>query len=159
TAPTPPRRIPTSCSSSTPTPRRRSAWSGTITTSCAARPTDGSSPIAASSRKTPSPAGVVPRRPDPRRCRVPRIDLGRFGAVISPATEGFVDQAVELDRLGFSTIWLTGGQMSHLGQVSEVVQATQSARIATGIISVDRFSAADVAELYAELEGVAPGRF
>ncbi|HKA04999.1 MAG TPA: TIGR03620 family F420-dependent LLM class oxidoreductase [Acidimicrobiales bacterium] len=90
---------------------------------------------------------------------MPRIDLGRFGAVISPATEGFVDQAVELDRLGFSTIWLTGGQMSHLGQVSEVVQATQSARIATGIISVDRFSAADVAELYAELEGVAPGRF
>jgi probable F420-dependent oxidoreductase len=90
---------------------------------------------------------------------VPRIDLGRFGAVISPATEGFVDQAVELERLGFATIWLTGGPMSDLGQVSEVVQATRSARIATGIISVDRFPATDVTELYAELEGLAPGRF
>jgi probable F420-dependent oxidoreductase len=90
---------------------------------------------------------------------VPRIDLGRFGAVVSPGSADFVDQAVQLEGLGFSTIWLTGGPMSHLGQVSEVVQATSTARVATGIISVDRFPAADVAELYAELEGLAPGRF
>ncbi len=90
---------------------------------------------------------------------MPRINLGRFGAVVSPAAEGFVDHAVELEGLGFSTIWLTGGPMTSLGLVSEVVQATTSARIATGIISVDRFPAADVAELYAELEAMAPGRF
>jgi probable F420-dependent oxidoreductase len=90
---------------------------------------------------------------------VARIDLGRFGAVVSPANADFVDQAVQLEGLGFSTIWLTGGPMSHLGQVSEVVQATSTARVATGIISVDRFPTADVAELYAELEGMAPGRF
>jgi len=90
---------------------------------------------------------------------VPRIDLGRFGAVVSPGDEDFVEQAIELEGLGFSTIWLTGGPMSRLAQVSEVVQATSTARIATGIISVDRFPAADVGELYAELEGLAPGRF
>jgi probable F420-dependent oxidoreductase len=90
---------------------------------------------------------------------MPRIDLGRIGAVVSPATEGFVDQAIELERLGYSTIWLTGGPLAHLGQITEVVQATTSAKIATGVISVDRFPAADVAELYAELEAVAPGRF
>lgn len=90
---------------------------------------------------------------------MPRIDLGRFGAVVSPASADFVDHAVQLEQLGFSTIWLTGGPMAHLGQVSEVVQATSTARIATGIISVDRFPAADVAELYAELDGLAPGRF
>ena len=90
---------------------------------------------------------------------MPRIDLGRFGAVVSPATDGYVDLAVQLEGLGFSTIWLTGGPMSHLGQVTELVEATSTARIAPGIISVDRFAAADVAELYAELEGTAPGRF
>ena len=90
---------------------------------------------------------------------MPRIELGRFGAVVSPASADFVDHAVQLEALGFSTIWLTGGPMVNLGQVSEVVQATSTARVATGIISVDRFPAADVAELYAELEGLAPGRF
>jgi len=90
---------------------------------------------------------------------VPRIDLGRFGAVVSPATDGFVDLAAQLEGLGFSTIWLTGGPMSRLGQVTELVEGTSTARIAPGIISVDRFPAADVAELYAELEGTAPGRF
>jgi probable F420-dependent oxidoreductase len=90
---------------------------------------------------------------------VPRIDLGPDGAVVSPDTEGFVELAVELERMDFSTIWITGGPMAHLGQVAEVVQATTTAKIATAIISVDRFPAADVAELYAELEASAPGRF
>jgi probable F420-dependent oxidoreductase len=90
---------------------------------------------------------------------MPRIDLGRIGAVVSPATDGFVDQAVELERLGYSTIWVTGGPLAHLGQVSELVQTTTSARIATGILSVDRFPAADVAQLYAELQAAAPDRF
>jgi probable F420-dependent oxidoreductase len=90
---------------------------------------------------------------------VPRIELGGHGAVVSPATEGFVELAVELEKMDFSAIWIVGGPMAHLGQVTDVVQATRTARVATGIISVDRFPAADVAELYAELEGAAPGRF
>jgi probable F420-dependent oxidoreductase len=70
-----------------------------------------------------------------------------------------MELAVELEGMDFSTIWMSGGPMSHLGQVTDVVQATTTARVATGIISVDRFPAADVAELYAELEAVTPGRF
>ena len=90
---------------------------------------------------------------------MPTIDLGPAGAVLSPAEEGFVDTAVELERVGYSTIWLTGGPLSELSQIADVVRATGTARIATGIISVDRFPAEDVAALYAELEREQPGRF
>jgi alkanesulfonate monooxygenase SsuD/methylene tetrahydromethanopterin reductase-like flavin-dependent oxidoreductase (luciferase family) len=90
---------------------------------------------------------------------MPRVDLGSVGAVLSPAEDGFVDTAVELERLGFTTIWLTGGPLSELSQVTAVVRATGTARIATGIIPVDRFPSEDVAALYVELEREQPGRF
>jgi probable F420-dependent oxidoreductase len=90
---------------------------------------------------------------------MPTIDLGAYGAVLSPADEGFVETAGELERLGFSTIWLTGGPMADLGQLAAVVRATGSARIASAIIAVDRFAADAVAALYTELEGEQPGRF
>jgi probable F420-dependent oxidoreductase len=87
------------------------------------------------------------------------IDLGATGAVLSPAQDGFVDMAVELERLGYSTIWLTGGPMSSLSQVADVVRATRHARVATGIIAVVRFSADEVIALYEELERDHSGRF
>jgi probable F420-dependent oxidoreductase len=91
---------------------------------------------------------------------VTKIELGSIGAVIDPgAGHGFVDTAVELETLGYSTIWLTGGPMDSLDQIAEVVRATKRARVASGIISVDRFPADDVAALYAELESTHPGRF
>jgi probable F420-dependent oxidoreductase len=88
---------------------------------------------------------------------VTRIDLGATGAVLSPAEPGFEATAAELERLGYSTIWLTGGPMTALSQVADVVAATGSARVATGIIPVDRFSSDDVAALYRQLES--DGRF
>jgi probable F420-dependent oxidoreductase len=90
---------------------------------------------------------------------MPKVDLGPFGAVVSPGEESFVDTARALESLGFSTIWLTGGPLSRLDQVRDVVTATRHARVATGIISVDRFPAEDVVELYTDLERDHPGRF
>src|SRR4029079_13338635 len=87
------------------------------------------------------------------------IDLGPTGAVLSPDAQGFATTAAELERIGYDTIWLTGGPMERLAQIAEAVAATETARIATGIIPVDRFPSADVAALYAELEASAPGRF
>ena len=87
------------------------------------------------------------------------IDLGPTGAVLSPGEEGFAATAGELERIGYSTIWLTGGPMEALSQVADAVTATDSARIATGIIPVDRFRSEDVAALYKRLEADAPGRF
>jgi probable F420-dependent oxidoreductase len=90
---------------------------------------------------------------------MPKIDLGHFGAVLSPAADDFVDTAVRLEGLGYSTIWLTGGPLSDLAQIAEVVEATETARVARGIIPVDRFPSQDVAALYARLEQAEPGRF
>ncbi|MPY93969.1 MAG: TIGR03620 family F420-dependent LLM class oxidoreductase [Acidimicrobiia bacterium] len=86
------------------------------------------------------------------------IDLGPLGAVLSPAGEGFVETAVELEGLGFSTIWVTGGPMSSLDQLADVVRATRTARVASGIIPVDSFGADDVIALYQDLERDHPGR-
>jgi probable F420-dependent oxidoreductase len=91
---------------------------------------------------------------------VTKIELGPVGAVVNPGPgHGFVDTAVELEGLGYSTIWLTGGPLEGLDQIAEVVRATKRARVASGIIPVDRFPADDVAALYAELEAAEPGRF
>ena len=87
------------------------------------------------------------------------IDLGPLGAVLSPDAAGFPTTAAELERIGYDTIWLTGGPMERLEQIGEAVAATTTARIATGIIPVDRFPSADVAALYDGLETTAPGRF
>ena len=64
---------------------------------------------------------------------MPKIDLGHFGAVLSPAADDFVDTAVHLEGLGYSTIWITGGPLSDLSQIAEVFDATERVRVATGI--------------------------
>ena len=90
---------------------------------------------------------------------MPKIELGRIGAVLSPGDDGFVDTAVVLENLGFPSIWLTGGPMTSLDQIAEVIHATQSSRVASGIIAVDRFPADDVIALFTDLEASDPGRF
>jgi probable F420-dependent oxidoreductase len=91
---------------------------------------------------------------------MPKIELGPIGVALSPAVgSGFVDAAVELEALGYSTIWITGGPLQNLGQVADVVRATYRVRVATGILSVDRFGAEAVAHLYADLQATNPDRF
>jgi probable F420-dependent oxidoreductase len=67
--------------------------------------------------------------------------------------------AATVERLGYSTVWLTGGPMTSLDQVRQVVAATETVKVATGIIAVVRFPADDVVALYADLERDHPGRF
>src|SRR5258708_1565539 len=88
-----------------------------------------------------------------------KIELGSIGAVLSPGDSAFVDTAVQLEELGYETIWLTGGPLQSLSQIADVVLATKRARRASAVISVDRFGADDVSDLYAHLEGAHPGRF
>lgn len=91
---------------------------------------------------------------------MPKIELGTVGAVLNPGGgSAFIDTAVELEELGYPTIWLTGGPLRSLSQIADVVRATKRARVASGIISVDRFNADEVAALYTDLEAAHPGRF
>jgi probable F420-dependent oxidoreductase len=88
-----------------------------------------------------------------------QLELGPVGAALSPGQGGFVDAAVELEDMGYSTIWITGGPLDDLGQVVAVVRGTQRVRVATGIVSVDRFGSDAVSALYSDLEATHPGRF
>jgi probable F420-dependent oxidoreductase len=90
---------------------------------------------------------------------MPKIEMGSIGAVLSPGDSAFVDTAVQLEELGYQTIWVTGGPLRSLSQIADVVRATKRARVASAIISVDRFGAGQVAALYADLEAAYPGRF
>jgi probable F420-dependent oxidoreductase len=89
-----------------------------------------------------------------------KIELGSVGAVVQPSKDdAFVDAAVQLEQLGFSSIWVIGGPLEGLSQLGQLVEGTQTARIASGIIAVDRFAVDDVAAFYAEIEAAHPGRF
>jgi probable F420-dependent oxidoreductase len=90
---------------------------------------------------------------------MPTIDLGAVGVVLSPASNGLAAAAREVEALGYSALWLTGGPLQSLDQVREVVEATSRIRVATGILAVDRFPAADATALYSDLEASHPGRF
>jgi probable F420-dependent oxidoreductase len=91
---------------------------------------------------------------------VAKIELGRIGAVLQPDADGaYVDAAPLLEEQGYGTIWLSGGPITDLDQVAAVVRATTTARVATGILAVDRFGSDEVLALWAELEASAPGRF
>src|SRR6266498_1450796 len=89
-----------------------------------------------------------------------KLDLGPVGVQVTPGDgQDFLAATGELEALGYATIWLSGGPMKSLDQIREVVAATRNVRVASGIISVDRFDRAAVAATYAELEAAHPGRF
>jgi probable F420-dependent oxidoreductase len=89
-----------------------------------------------------------------------KLDLGSIGVSLNVTPDdAYLEQAGELERLGYSAIWLSGGQIDSLSRITKVVQATTSARVVTGILSPDVYDADAVAALYANLESAAPGRF
>jgi probable F420-dependent oxidoreductase len=91
---------------------------------------------------------------------VTRLEIGRFGVVVNPGHgDAFLGAVAELETLGYSAIWVTGGPLEDLQQLADVVRATRGIRVGSAILSVDRFSSADVAALYADLEATDPGRF
>ncbi|WP_345603466.1 LLM class flavin-dependent oxidoreductase [Pseudonocardia adelaidensis] len=67
--------------------------------------------------------------------------------------------AEELERLGYSTLWMAGGPGNNLPQIDNVVRGTSRIGVASGILSVDRVPAAEVTAAYAALEQAHPGRF
>lgn len=90
---------------------------------------------------------------------MPKLDLGRFGAMLALDVDDLGVDARRLEELGFTTLWLPGGPLESLDQIAQVVRATEAVKVASGIIPVDRFPAAEVIALYHELEATHPGRF
>lgn len=68
------------------------------------------------------------------------------------------DEAREIERLGYGTIWL-GGSPKHLGPIRKVLDATENITVATGIVNIWNTDAAAIADEFHELEQDFPGRF
>ncbi len=89
-----------------------------------------------------------------------KLDLGPVGLTVEVQADGrHLEEAAALERIGYSAIWLRGGQIDNLRRIAEVVRATTSVPVVPGIISVDVYAPAEVSRLYAELQASAPGRF
>jgi probable F420-dependent oxidoreductase len=81
--------------------------------------------------------------------------LGRFGLTVDP--EGF-GSAAELERLGFTTLWIVGGQLDRLERLDDLIHATERAVVGSAIIPPEVYDAASVTALFHRAEAVAPGR-
>jgi probable F420-dependent oxidoreductase len=86
--------------------------------------------------------------------------LGAASSNLNTAEPGVAAAAAsELEDLGYSTLWLAGGQGNNLTKIADVVRATSRIGVASGILSVDRVPASEVAAAYTTLARTHPGRF
>ena len=84
------------------------------------------------------------------------LGLGRTGIVVDVG-HAYLDDACELESLGYSSLWLAGGQIDRLSRLSDLVNATETATVVPGIVPVEKFGAAETGALVDELEP--SGRF
>jgi len=88
------------------------------------------------------------------------LDFGAFGITTGlDSSPQSLDAARAAEELGYPAIWLSGGPLPGLQTIADVVEATSTIKFVTGILSVDKFSAAEVTSAYAALAAAAPGRF
>lgn len=75
------------------------------------------------------------------------------------SSEHSMEAARAAEELGYPTLWLSGGPLPGLQTIVDLIGATNSIKIASGILAVGKYSAADVSTTYAAVEASAPGRF
>jgi probable F420-dependent oxidoreductase len=89
-----------------------------------------------------------------------KLSLGPIGIALNvSAGDTYLKEAAEAEQLGYSAIWLPGGQIDSLDRIAKIVGATRSVPVVPGIIPLDVYRAAAVAALYAQLQASAPDRF
>jgi len=84
------------------------------------------------------------------------IDLGRFGYFGMSATP---EQAQEIERLGYGTVWIAGSPPAELSFVEPLLEATTTLKVATGIVNIWTAAAKPVAESFHRINAAHPGRF
>lgn len=85
------------------------------------------------------------------------VNLGPAGVALT-VSDTYLDEAAELERLGYSAVWLPGGQIDRLDRLADLVRATTTVCVASAIISLDVYPPDAVASFYAGQEAAAPGR-
>jgi probable F420-dependent oxidoreductase len=92
------------------------------------------------------------------------VNLGRVGvwwsATWRQADDGSTDVAAELEGLGYSTLWSSGGFEPGLAKRFEsLLSATTRLCVASGIVSIWATSPDEIARAVADLDARYPGRF
>jgi probable F420-dependent oxidoreductase len=87
-----------------------------------------------------------------------KLGLGPVGIALS-VSDSYLTQAGQAEQLGYSAVWLPGGQIDNLGRLADLVAATTAIRVGSAIVSLDVYSPGEIVGLYAQLEETAPGRF
>ncbi|OHU99959.1 LLM class F420-dependent oxidoreductase [Mycobacterium talmoniae] len=84
-------------------------------------------------------------------------ELGSYGVwTMGPIRP---EQAVEIERLGYGTVWVGGSPAADLAFVEPILEATSTLQVATGIVNIWSAQAQPVAESYHRIEEAHPGRF
>jgi probable F420-dependent oxidoreductase len=83
-------------------------------------------------------------------------DLGRFGFFGLGSTP---EQAQEIERLGYGTIWIGGSPPAELSFVEPLLESTTTLKVATGIVNIWTAAAKPVAESFHRINTAYPGRF
>ena len=86
-----------------------------------------------------------------------KLGLGSVGVALS-VSDRYLDEAAELERMGYSAVWLPGGQIDTLGRLADLAGATTAVPVGASVISLDVYDPPQVAGLYAQLEKASPGR-
>jgi len=87
-----------------------------------------------------------------------RERIGRFG-VWRGAYQVDGDLAVGVERLGYGALWLGGSPGAGLEIVDDLLGATRTLVVATGIVNMWQSDAGEVAASFARIEARHPGRF
>jgi probable F420-dependent oxidoreductase len=89
-----------------------------------------------------------------------KLELGPVGVALNVSGDDrYLQEAAELEELGYRTIWLPGGQSDSLDRIAAIVRATKSVPVASAVIPLDVYEPGAVTQLYAGLQGSAPDRF
>jgi len=101
----------------------------------------------------------------------PNIDLGRFGVfVLGGFAPVFADrgtwpsgatleQAREIERLGYGTLWVSGSPPAELSFAEPLLESTTALKVATGIVNIWSADAKTVAASFHRINTAHPGRF
>ncbi|GAA4993561.1 LLM class F420-dependent oxidoreductase [Pseudonocardia tropica] len=86
------------------------------------------------------------------------VSLGRYG-VWRHETGLSPELAAEIEKLGFTAVWIGGSPPGDLALAESLLDATTSLAVATGIVNIWATPADEVAESFHRIEKKHPGRF
>lgn len=86
-------------------------------------------------------------------------DLGPIGVTLDVrAGGGHLDDAALLEKLGYSAIWIAGGQLATLDPLRDVIRATGAIPVGSAIIPARVYGPEAVVALRRDVEATDPGR-